>query len=175
MGTCLFHPIVDATRDVLAVADLRDDALKVSLAGVRVHLATIDLETLAELDIGLGDDFLEQGLTLEQRPLPEVVAVEVKQVEGDHHDPFASPLEFVLQHREVRGAVRCRDHHLAIDDRRSGIDVPGIGCDLSETVAPVVAAPREHLDGGVPQMNLDPVAIELDLVNPAFASGDLVD
>src|SRR5258705_13437302 len=76
LGTCLFHPIVDATRDVLAVADLRDDALKASLAGVRVHLATIDLETLAELDIGLGDDFLEQGLTLEQRPLPEVVAVE---------------------------------------------------------------------------------------------------
>jgi len=33
----------------------------------------------------------------------------------------------------------------------------------------------EHLDGGVPEMDLNPVAIELDLVNPAFANGDLVD
>jgi hypothetical protein len=53
--------------------------------------------------------------------------------------------------------------------------VPRVGRDLSETVGPVVAAPGEHLDGGVPEMDLDPVAIELDLVNPAFASGDLVD
>src|ERR1700675_4106840 len=75
-GTGLFHPIVDATRDRPAVADLRDDALKTSLAGVLVHLATIDLEALAELDVGLGDDFIEQGLTLEQRQIPEVVAVE---------------------------------------------------------------------------------------------------
>ena len=38
-----------------------------------VHLATIDPEALAELDIGLLDDFLEQGLTLKQRQPPEVV------------------------------------------------------------------------------------------------------
>jgi hypothetical protein len=63
LGTGLFHPIVDATRDVPATAYLRDDALKASLEGVLVDLATIDLEALAELDIGLGDDFLEQGLT----------------------------------------------------------------------------------------------------------------
>src|SRR6266581_849644 len=114
-------------------ADLRDDALKARLAGVLVHLTTIDLEALAELDIGFGDDFPEQTLTLEQRQPPEVIAIEVKQIERDHHDLLRTPLEFVLQHREVRGAVVCRDHHLAINDRRSGIDVPGIGCDLSET------------------------------------------
>jgi hypothetical protein len=138
-------------------------------------LATIDLEALAELDIGFVDDFLEQGLTLKQRQPPEVVTVEVKQIERDHHNLFGSPLELVLQQREVRGAVRCRDHHLAVDDRRASINVPGIGCDLSETIGPVVPAPREYLDGGVPKMDLDPVAVELDLVNPAFASGDLVD
>jgi hypothetical protein len=53
--------------------------------------------------------------------------------------------------------------------------VPRVGRDLSETVGPVVTAPGEYLDGGVPEMDLYPVAIELDLVNPAFASGDLVD
>jgi len=45
--------------------------------------------------------------------------------------------------------------------------VPGIGRDLSETVGPVVTAPGEHLDGGVPEMDLNPVAIKLDLVNPS--------
>jgi len=64
-----FHPIIDTTRNVPAVADLRDDAFKTSLAGVLVHLATIDLEALAGLDIGLEDDFLEEGLTFEQRQL----------------------------------------------------------------------------------------------------------
>ena len=88
LGTGLFHPIVDATRDVPTVADLRDDALKASFAGVLVHLGTIDLEALAELDIGLGDDFLEQGLTLKQRQLPQVLAVEIKQIECVQHEPF---------------------------------------------------------------------------------------
>ena len=37
LGTGLFYPIVDTTRNVSAVADLRDDALKASLAGVLVH------------------------------------------------------------------------------------------------------------------------------------------
>jgi hypothetical protein len=53
--------------------------------------------------------------------------------------------------------------------------VPRVGRDLSETVGPVVAAPGEHLDGGVPEMDLNPVAIELNFVNPTFASGHLVD
>src|SRR5450631_2225635 len=65
LSTGLFYPSVDATGDVLAVADLRHDTLKASLTGVLVHLAVVDLEALAELDIGLGNNFLEQGLTLE--------------------------------------------------------------------------------------------------------------
>src|SRR6266446_3762369 len=103
------------------------------------------------------------------------VTVEVKQIEGDHHDPLGAPFEFVLLHREVRGAVLCRDHYLAIDDRRPGTDVPCVGCDLSETIGPVVTTPGEHLDGGIPEMDLDPITIELDLVNPAFAGRHLVD
>src|SRR5713226_10764172 len=137
LGAGFLHPIVDPARDVSAIAHLRDDALKARLAGVLVHLAAIDLEALAVLNIGLGDDLLEQGLTLEQRQLPKVVGVEVKQVEGDHHDLFGSALEFVLQHGEIRGAVVCWDHHLAVDDRRPGVYVPGIGRDLSEAIGPV--------------------------------------
>jgi hypothetical protein len=115
----------------------------------------------------------EQGLTLNQRQPPEVVAVEVKEIERDHHDLLRPPLEFVLQHREVSGAVLCRDHHLAIDDRRSGIDVPGIGCDLSKTVGPVVAAPGQYLDGGIPEM--DTRARQRGVVARSFGvAGDMV-
>jgi len=152
----------------MAVASLRDDALKTSLTGVLIHLGAIDLEALAKLDLSLGNDFLEQGLALGQRQLPEVITVEVKQIERDHHNLFGPPLEFVQQHREVRGAVRCRDHHLAIDDRRSGVDVPRVGCDLSETIGPVIAAPGEYLDDRVFQMDLDAVTVEFDFMDPPF-------
>jgi len=126
------------------------------------------------LDIDLIDDLLEECLALEQRQLPQVVAVEIKQIEGDHHDLFRSPLEFVLQHREIRGAIYCRDHSLAVDDRGPGVNVPGVGGDLSETVGPVVAASGEHFDRSVPEMDLDPIAIS-DLAQPAFAAWHLVD
>ena len=91
-----FYPIVDTTRNVSAVADLRDDALKASLAGVRVHLATIDLETLAELNGGLGDQLLQLRLALHQRQLPQVVSVEVEQIEGHQYDLFGTALQLIL-------------------------------------------------------------------------------
>src|SRR5207247_1544759 len=100
--------------------------------------------------------------------------VDIKQIEGNHHDLFGSALEFVLQHGKVRGAVLCRNDYLAIDDRRPGIYVPGIGRDLSETVRPIIAASGEHFDGGVPEMDLDAIAVELDLMEPTLAGGHLV-
>jgi hypothetical protein len=38
-------------------------------------ILAIDLETLAELDIGPSDEFLQKGLALEQRELPQIVAI----------------------------------------------------------------------------------------------------
>ena len=45
----------------------------------------------------------------------------------------------------------------------------------SETVGPVVTAPGEYLDGLVHEMDLHPVAVELDLVEPALAARDFFD
>jgi hypothetical protein len=58
-------PIVGPTGRVAAISYLRDDTLKASLASMLVHLATIDLEALTELNIGLGNDLLEQRLALD--------------------------------------------------------------------------------------------------------------
>lgn len=41
---------------IFALADLGDDAFQPDLAGMGIHLATIDLEALAELDVGAVDD-----------------------------------------------------------------------------------------------------------------------
>ena len=121
------------------------------------------------------DQLLQVRLALDQRQLPQVVAVEIEQVEGDHHDLGGPALQLVLQHREIGGAVGGRHHDLAVDDRRARADVPGVVGDLLEAVGPVVAAAGEDLHGLVGEMDLDPVAVELDLVNPALAGRHLLD
>src|ERR1700681_1637132 len=63
LGACLFHPIVAAPELISAVAGLGEDTLAAGLAGVLVHLASIDLEALAELDVRIGDELFENGLS----------------------------------------------------------------------------------------------------------------
>jgi len=64
---------------------------------VREHLLAVDLEGFAELDVGAGDDLLEFGLTLVERQLPQVAAVQVQEVERDKDDTRRLAFEFVLQ------------------------------------------------------------------------------
>jgi hypothetical protein len=75
-----------------AVADLRHDALKTDLAGVREHLASLDLEAFTELDVRAGEDLLELGLALDKRQLPEIATVEIEQIEDDRTIFTDSPL-----------------------------------------------------------------------------------
>ena len=49
------------------------------------------------------------------------------------------------------------------------VTVTGVVRDLLEAMGPVMAPAGEDLDGSVPKMDLDAVAVELDLVNPALA------
>ena len=58
---------------------------------------------------------------------------------------------------------------------RRRLDVPGIVGDFLETVRPVVSAAGKYLDGLVGQVNLDPVAVELDLMDPALSGQHLCD
>jgi hypothetical protein len=64
---------------------------------------------------------------------------------------------------------------LAVNDRGCGADVPGVGRDLLEAIGPVMAATGEHLDRLVGEVDLDPVAVELDLVDPTLAARCLFD
>jgi hypothetical protein len=105
----------------------------------------VRLEALAELEVGAVDDLFQLSLAFDQRQLPQIVAVEVHQIERDQHDLGAFALQLVLQHGEVGGPVLARHDDLAVDDRRTGADVPSIVGDLPEALGSVIAAPGEDL------------------------------
>ena len=175
LGACLLDPIATATGRIGAVADLGYHALEPDLAGVGEPLGAVDLEAFAELDVGTGDDLFQLRLALMQRQLPQIVAVEIQEVESDQHDPGRLTLQLVLQHREIRRAVRRGHHDLAVDDRGRRLDVPGVVGDFLEAIGSVVATTGEHLHGFVNQVHLDAIAVELDFVDPALAAGHFVE
>ena len=139
------------------------------------HRQAIDLEGLAELDFGVGDDLFQFGLASVQRQLPQIAAVQIHQIEGDHDDFGRLALELVLQHREVCGAVDGWYDDLSVEDRRRRLDVPGVVGDYLEPVRPIVAASGEDLDGLVGQVDLHAVAVEFDFVYPSLAVRHLCD
>ena len=91
-----------------------------------VHLPAVDLETVAELDRRAFDNLSEFSLACQQRQLFQVMPIQIKQIEGDQHDPGRSALQLVLQHREITEAT-CRGHdYLTIDNGRARIDLRSI-------------------------------------------------
>lgn len=69
-----------------AVGDFRDHSLTAELGSMGEQLGPVDLETLAELEVGAGDEFLQHSLACGERQLPQIAAVEVEQIEGHQHD-----------------------------------------------------------------------------------------
>jgi hypothetical protein len=53
--------------------------------------------------------------------------------------------------------------------------VPGVVRDLAEALGPIVATPSEDFDRAVADVELYPVAVELDFVYPALAVRHLID
>jgi len=51
-----FHPVVAATGGVVAIPDLRYHAFEPDLAGVSEYFCTLDLEAVAELNVGVLND-----------------------------------------------------------------------------------------------------------------------
>jgi hypothetical protein len=141
---------------------------------MRVHFATVDLKALAELDVGAIDRLFQQHLALDQGRLPQIVAVEIEQVEGNQRDPGRLALEFVLQNGTISRAVFGRQHDFAVDDRRAGRDVPCVVGNFAKTLGPIIAATGAELDGFIDEVNLHPIAIDL-VDHPALAGRHLLD
>ena len=118
-----------------------------------------------------GDKLLELCLALGQRQLSQVVAVETEQNRRDERG-----LQFVLQDGKVGRAVRSRDNGLTIltiDDRRSALTSKASAAIFPKRFVQSLPPASEDCDCAVGDMHLNPVAIELDLMNPARADGTL--
>lgn len=86
------------------------------------HFAAVDFEALAEINFRLLDKLLEQRSALDQPEFSEIIAVELKQVETDHHDLGRSALELIQHNQKVGGASAAeRQPHTASKIRKAAV------------------------------------------------------
>ena len=129
---------------------------------------------IAELDrrAGIGLDQLPKSCPpFHERASPQILAVEVQEIEGKEHDPVRRLVDSRAQGIEVGDAVLVLDDDLAIDHGRfagqlgAGLDHPAIG------PGPVPAMAGEGTDLAVIDDDQGAIAVMLDLVNPALSGG----
>jgi hypothetical protein len=81
------------------------------------------------------DQLLQKPLALDLRDAPQVIAVQVQQVEGVEHQPvLVASCKFGLEFGEI-GPAFMDDHYLSVDDGLAG-NVEGAG-DEGEALGPV--------------------------------------
>src|SRR3984885_1952448 len=149
---------------------LRDDALEVQFRGVLEHLLSVAGQVLGiddrMPDVVFPEQVGEHSLALHLRKSPEI-AVPPEQVECVVDQPVLSASsEFGLKFGEV-GAALVDDDHFAVEDRLAG-DVKRAG-DHGEALRPVQPVAGEYTLFSLVQMNLNPVTVELDFVEPLVA------
>jgi hypothetical protein len=50
--------------------------------------------------VGIDDEFFEQRLAFDERQLPQIIAIEIKQIESDQDDLGGATLQLILQDTE---------------------------------------------------------------------------
>ena len=121
---------------------------------------------------GLGHDRGERGLADLKRIAPQVVAVQLDEVEGVEEDALVSAV--VTDEIERGNAVVIASDRFAIDDARARAQAGQRLDNQREAVGEIIAGaaiephPRPVLAGN------NPKAIVLDLVQPLAAGGQLV-
>src|SRR5262249_39291670 len=113
-----FEPIGRAPRTVGGILALRDDAFEAKLAGVGEDGRAVALDMFVEPDAGagLGYDRCERGPANLKRIAPQVVPVQLDEVEGIKKDAPVSAL--VPDEIERSNAVVIAGDSFAIDDAR---------------------------------------------------------
>ena len=114
---------------------------------------------------------LEPGLALLERQAPDVLAVEVQQVE-DVVDDLAFPArEPSLQGLEARAPVRQHGSDLAVEERLRGRERGDGVADFGKARRPIVPGTGDEGDRAALDARADAIAVELDLVEPVVAVG----
>jgi len=161
-----FQPCLVPVRSVWRVRVLGDDAFPVQLGCVLEHLLPVadDVFGVDNWRFNPFEEFFQRSLALDLPRTTKVEAIQVQHVEGVE-DQLVLPAsgKFGLEFRKIGSAVP-DDYHLAIDDRlprqieRAGND--------RETLGPIQPVTGEDLLLSLVEVNLNPVAVEFDFMQP---------
>src|ERR1044072_1874350 len=103
------QPALLAAAAILAVEPLADDPLQPHCAGAGQQLGAGALERRTELDarrrIVIADQVAKHRAALAERKVPQILAVELDQVEGVEHHALRLATERGLERGEVRAAL----------------------------------------------------------------------
>jgi hypothetical protein len=125
--------------------------------------------------IRIPDQFAEHPLTFAERPRAHILAVEVQEVKGEEDDPIRLVGHGAIQRLEVRTAMLVLDDDLAIDHGAPTADLRSVAGDPRVFLGPVMAIAAEGARLAAVDNQLRPVAVVLDLVEPAFPGWRHVD
>ena len=168
------EPVLAPPGAVGRIDPLGDDPLGPQATSVTVQVGSAADQMVAKADRVIlrqrRQQALEPPLALQQRLSAQVPAVQMQQVEGEQHQRAGRTLaERRLQLREAADALLVQHDHLAVDDGSLGRQVLRPEWQIVEAMAPVVAVAGQQGRGTILQVQLDPIAVVLDLVQPLLA------
>ena len=139
----------DRSAAIPAGCPLGHDALEPELGRGLKEPGAVALDMIAELDRAAGirlDQPPEERPPFHERPSPQILAIEVQEIEGKEHQPVRRRVDRRAEGIEVGEAVLVLNDHLAIDDGTlagqpaADLDHPAVG------PRPVIAVPGEGPD-----------------------------
>ena len=161
-----------------AEALLRDDTLKAQAAGVPEDRVAVAPEVLAEPDAAVvairSQELAERRFPLGQRRISEVEAIHEEQIERIEGEVARTAPQSFDQRPEAPSASLGQCNDFAVDQPRFQGEGGGRLGDRFEPLGPVEALPGAHGDAAVGDVELHPVAVIFDLVQPVRAGRRLV-
>ncbi len=172
-------PVGRAARSVRGVLALADQPFEPEPVRRLEQALGARIEGLAVADRRrrrCADQRAEHRTALVQRHVAQVVSGEVREVEHEVLQPFGVPaVEGVLQRLEIRRAVRTRHDDLAVDPGRAQAERAQVAHERGQLGRPVVAVARVAAHLRAFDACEQPIAVELDLVQPMAVRGRAID
>ena len=116
---------------------------------------------------GVRKNLLQQRLALQERHIPQVIAIEIEKIERVVVKPGAvRPAEFAPQLLEVRQTVAAVNHRLAVDDGGLSFELRSGSGNRGELIGPIEPGAGVHSRVVGREVKLGTVAVGLDLEHP---------
>ena len=176
------EPGPGAPARVLVAGALGHHALELLQARLLVDRGALPVDVVAVADdlaqrlAAAPEQPPQAALPLAQRQLPQVLTVLEEQVEDHVRQVAGAPvLEMPLQAAEVAHAALVEHHDLAVEPAAAGRQRAQRGGDLGEPLRPVEPVAGEQARVPAAGARRYPVAVVLDLVDPALPLGRALD